>query len=105
MVTKNLVVLLLILYSALSAHVKIGDYDSTTKTWRGYNPACDDQCTSQKGEVCGTNVRTCCTKDQCQPKLGFPICKTPLALFNCDQGLKKRKLDDYLTQNGIKPAK
>lgn len=101
MFTKNLVVLLLLALTAYTAHITIGHYDDKTKTWRGYNPACDDQCHVAKGDICGVNVRSCCAKDQCQNKYGFNLCKTPLAGWACDQGLKKRKLDKYLNDNGV----
>lgn len=84
MIVKNLVVLLSLVSLVLAAHVKIGHYDPEAKTWSGYNPACDEQCTAQKGEVCGTNVRSCCTKNQCENKLGFKICRTLLAKYECN---------------------
>ena len=96
MMLRNLVGLLFWVGLAWGAHVKIGHYDPKTGTWSGYNPACDEQCRAQKGEVCGANVRSCCSKNACENKLGFNICKTPLPQYVCYEGLKSRKLDDYL---------
>jgi hypothetical protein len=93
---KNLVVVLFLASLTLTAHVKIGRYDPVTKTWHGYNPACDEQCLTQKGEICGTNVRSCCSLDECENKLGFNICNTLLPKFTCDEGLKSKKLDEKL---------
>lgn len=76
MVIKSIVVLLVCLMAtALSAHVKIGNWDPIKKDWSGYNPACDHQCRKSQGVICGENVRQCCAKDQCNKKLGFSICK------------------------------
>lgn len=82
MVLKAVVLLLAcLMFVAMSAHVKIGNWDPIKKVWSGYNPACDNQCTKAQGEICGDNVRQCCTKDNCNKKLGFKICKKVVENF------------------------
>jgi hypothetical protein len=39
--TKNLILLLILVCIAVAPHVKLGNWDSEKKQWNGYNPACD----------------------------------------------------------------
>lgn len=75
MMKVNLILLLVLCYTVFSAHVKLGIYDPITKTWSGYNPACEDQCKEAKGIQCGSGVKQCCAIDQCKTVRGFQICK------------------------------
>lgn len=71
---KILILSLILVFAVTSMQFSLGAYDSAEKTWRGYNPICDDQCLINKGTICGTNVRQCCAPGQCINKLGFTVC-------------------------------
>lgn len=95
----NIVILASLCYVAMNAHVKLGNYDPVTKTWSGYNPACEDQCKQADGVSCGSGVKKCCVKDQCVTKRGFKVCQEP-AQFDCDQGKRTQQLSETLNKLG-----
>lgn len=71
---KNLIVAIFLVYLTVAMQFSLGVYNPKQKTWRGYNPICDDQCSASNGIICGNNVRQCCASDQCINKSGFFIC-------------------------------
>lgn len=96
MVAKNLIVFLLLSFLTHSIRVQVGNYDDKTKTWTGYNPACDEQCHAHNSTICGDGVRLCCEKDACANVKGFQICKKKVTSFTCDQSLKSELLTKLL---------
>jgi hypothetical protein len=67
MLLKALLALTVLLSSASPMEVSVGAYNATQRTWRGYNPICDNQCLSNNGTICGSNVRESCAPGFCAP--------------------------------------
>lgn len=98
---KNLILVALLISMISTMQFEIGAYNSTQKTWRGYNPICDHQCLSNNGNICGVNVRNCCTIGQCVNQFGFSVCQQLLNGFDCDLQSQYQKLNNFLANNGI----
>jgi hypothetical protein len=101
MILQKITIVTMILSMVLGAEFEVGVYNKTEKTWRGYNPVCDDQCLAKSGIICGENVRQCCTTGQCNNKYGFMICDQLLNGFDCDMQAQYQKLINFLAENGI----
>lgn len=57
---------------------------STSHTWKGYSPSCEQECRSV-GDICDIGKEIiCCMKDKCSSKFGLTVCEAPLVAFNCN---------------------
>lgn len=101
MILKNWIVSIVLVVVATAPQVNVRPYDSNTKSWSGYNPVCDQQCTLSNGSICGTTIRQCCQRNQCVNQYGFQICNQPLSGFDCQQDHYAQKLRQFLRDHGF----